>query len=195
MKRGRPRATYALPRLWHRLSELNYLANHRGLIRLKNDNFPPDHRFPNGTMLSSREIEKTFNVFSPRLISDRFAADVVAMLNAVRAVRKLDPLNLNDEIVQCAARVIGLQNAYPSRTSEHEDIFSDLATAASYSSEVIRLALDGVILPWKTCEEIVRAAHGLGMTTLTVEAWDVRKGGRLPSNDRGALAEILRRLA
>ncbi len=195
MKRGRPRATYALPRLWHRLTELNYLANHRGLIRLKNDNFPPDHRFPHGTMLSIREIEKTFNIFSPRLISDRFAADIVAMINAVRAQRKLEPLNLNDEIVQCAARIIGLRSALPSHVSEHDDPLVDLAAASSYSPDVIRLALEGVILPRQTCEHIARAAESLGLRNITIENWDVRQGGRLPSNDRGALAEILRRLA
>lgn len=190
--RGRPRASYALPRLWHRLAEIDYLANHRGLIKLKNDNFKPDHRFPHGTMLSVREIENTFNVFSPRLISDRFAADVVAMLNTVRSNRDMELLNVNDEIVQCAARIRGLKAASPAHTSEHGDPVADLATAAGFSEDVIRFALEGVILPRKICESIVRAADSVGLAALSVEDWDPRWGGALP--EKSALAEILRRL-
>lgn len=190
--RGRPRASYALPRLWHRLAEIDYLANHRGLIKLKNDNFKPDHRFPHGTMLSVREIENTFNIFSPRLISDRFAADVVAMLNVVRAKRDLAPLSVNDEIVQCAARIRGLKAAAPAHNNEHGDPVTDLAAAAGLSEDVIRFALEGVILPRRICEDIVRAATSVGLTTLTTEDWDPRWGGSLP--EKGTLAEILRRL-
>lgn len=191
--RGRPRASYALPRLWNRLAEIDYLANHRGLIKLKNDNFKPDHRFPHGTMLSVREIEGTFNVFSPRLISDRFAADVVAMLNVVRQKRDLQPLNVNDEIVQCAARIRGLKAASPVHANEHGDPIADLATAAGFSEDTIRFALEGVILPRRICDEIVRAATNVGLTTLESEDWDPRWGGALP--EKSTLAEILRRLA
>jgi hypothetical protein len=90
------------------------------------------------------------------------AHDLVSLTSHHRERKGLGRLNAANEIVRFDRRVVGWQGAYATASSEHVDLFGELATKSGYSSAVIAQAIAGRLLPESVCVDIVKGCSSTG---------------------------------
>jgi hypothetical protein len=186
---ARPFSSYAYPRIWAHMEEMGFYPSARSFIRLKNETMI-QHR--QQIYLSNRTIESKFDPHKPNLFDYDVGHDAVLIVNSSRLTHGLYQITEAQELVRFDCRIVSPE-FHSDRINEFE-----LAEVSGYAPVVAEAALQGRLLPRRVCEDLRAAFGSLGVEASRVLVETVPPGEKRnfrPFADRGALGELLKKLA